>query len=133
MLLLGRFLGGISTSILFSSFESWMVHEHHAGSFPDDWLSLTFSMATSGNGIVAILSGIVGSFAVDHFGPVAPFDLSAMLLISGGIFIAFQWKDNYGDVDVNLIGTLSNAVKAFRTDRKVVYLGLNQSLFEGAM
>ena len=27
--LLGRVLGGVSTSILFSSFESWMVHEHH--------------------------------------------------------------------------------------------------------
>ena len=28
-LMFGRILGGISTSILFSSFESWMVHEHH--------------------------------------------------------------------------------------------------------
>lgn len=28
LLLLGRVLGGISTSLLFSAFESWMVSEH---------------------------------------------------------------------------------------------------------
>lgn len=28
MLLLGRLLGGVSTSILFSAFEAWMIHEH---------------------------------------------------------------------------------------------------------
>lgn len=28
VLLLGRVLGGISTSLLFSAFESWMVSEH---------------------------------------------------------------------------------------------------------
>lgn len=29
-LMLGRFLGGIATSIMHSSFESWMIHEHNA-------------------------------------------------------------------------------------------------------
>ncbi|CAN0066184.1 unnamed protein product, partial [Hapterophycus canaliculatus] len=28
LLLLGRVLGGISTSLLFTAFESWMVSEH---------------------------------------------------------------------------------------------------------
>lgn len=30
LLLVGRVLGGISTSLLFSAFESWMVTEHRA-------------------------------------------------------------------------------------------------------
>lgn len=29
ILMLGRLLGGIATSILYSAFESWMVYEHH--------------------------------------------------------------------------------------------------------
>jgi predicted MFS family arabinose efflux permease len=29
ILMVGRILGGISTSLLFSVFESWMVSEHH--------------------------------------------------------------------------------------------------------
>ncbi|VDP07578.1 unnamed protein product [Heligmosomoides polygyrus] len=29
VLMVGRFLGGIATSILYSAFESWMVYEHN--------------------------------------------------------------------------------------------------------
>ena len=29
ILMLGRVLGGVSTSILYSAFEAWMVHEHN--------------------------------------------------------------------------------------------------------
>jgi len=30
ILMLGRLVSGIATSILFSAFEAWMVHQHHA-------------------------------------------------------------------------------------------------------
>src|SRR6218665_1021200 len=29
ILMVGRLLGGIATSILYSAFESWLIHEHH--------------------------------------------------------------------------------------------------------
>jgi MFS family permease len=29
VLMIGRLLSGISTSLLFSVFETWMIHEHH--------------------------------------------------------------------------------------------------------
>ena len=40
----GRIFGGISTSMLFSTFESWYVYEHveHFG-FPSEWIGVTFS------------------------------------------------------------------------------------------
>ena len=43
VLLLGRVLGGISTNLLFSAFESWMTTEHRKQGFPDEWLSRTYS------------------------------------------------------------------------------------------
>ena len=43
VLLLGRVLGGISTNLLFSAFESWMTTEHRKQGFPDEWLSQTYS------------------------------------------------------------------------------------------
>lgn len=55
LLLLGRVLGGISTSLLFSAFESWMVTEHRARGFPEDWLASTHGLASTGNGIAAVL------------------------------------------------------------------------------
>jgi hypothetical protein len=43
ILLTGRILGGISTNLLFSAFESWMTTEHRKKGFPDEWLSRTYS------------------------------------------------------------------------------------------
>ena len=43
LLLLGRVLGGISTNLLFSAFESWMTTEHRRRGFPDSWLARTYS------------------------------------------------------------------------------------------
>lgn len=43
VLLLGRVLGGISTNLLFSAFESWMTTEHRRLGFPEEWLSRTYS------------------------------------------------------------------------------------------
>lgn len=42
-LLLGRVLGGISTNLLFSAFESWMATEHRKRGFPEEWMSRTYS------------------------------------------------------------------------------------------
>jgi predicted MFS family arabinose efflux permease len=43
VLLFGRVLGGVSTNLLFSAFESWMTTEHRKRGFPEEWLSRTYS------------------------------------------------------------------------------------------
>ena len=68
VLLLGRILGGLSTCLLFSTFESWMVFEHNKAGFPADWLPRTFAMATFGNGVVAVLAGVLANFVTDGMG-----------------------------------------------------------------
>lgn len=59
VLLIGRVLGGLSTSLLFTTFESWMVSEHHKKGFDESLLASTFSISSAGNGIMAILAGIL--------------------------------------------------------------------------
>jgi len=43
LLLLGRVLGGVSTNLLFSAFESWMTTEHRKKGFPEEWMQRTYS------------------------------------------------------------------------------------------
>lgn len=64
---------GISTSLLFSVFESWMVCEHHKHGFDSNLLGETFSYATLGNGLVAVVAGLVANTAAESYGFVAPF------------------------------------------------------------
>ncbi|KAJ1694230.1 hypothetical protein LUZ63_010928 [Rhynchospora breviuscula] len=138
ILMLGRILGGIATSLLFSAFESWLVAEHNKRGFDPQWLSLTFSKAIFlGNGLVAIISGLFANLLVDNlgFGPVAPFDAAACVLAIGMAIIMFSWTENYGDPSESkdLIGQFRVAAKAIASDEKIALLGAIQSLFEGSM
>ncbi len=95
--MLGRVTGGIATSILFSSFESWMVSEHYRHKHSDDWLSYTFYLQVFLNSIAAILSGLLASFVKDFFNAyTAPFDVAVLFLIACGALIIAWWDENYG-------------------------------------
>jgi hypothetical protein len=51
-----------------------------------------------GNGIMAIASGLVGSWLVQGLGlgPVAPFDAAIVVLLAGGAIVAATWEENRG-------------------------------------
>jgi MFS transporter, MFS domain-containing protein family, molybdate-anion transporter len=142
ILLIGRLLGGVATSILMSAFETWMIHEHKARAFPDDWMSNTFAHITFGSSVVAIAAGLVASIVAYLFGFVAPFDTSLVLLCIGAYFIQTQWKENYGEAAPLTASTnggmfdFDNFTKAWRiivSNEKIWLLGLIQSAFEAAM
>eukprot|EP00741_Cyanophora_paradoxa_P002968 tig00000655_g2881.t1 len=133
ILMLGRLFGGIATSLLFSAFESWLVYEHNKLQFAPDLLANTFSIATLGNGIIAILSGLVASAVAAKYGLVAPFDTALVLLIVCTLIVAATWTENYGDQRVNVEASFKNAWQTLISDQKVWLLGSIQSLFEGSM
>lgn len=138
VLMVGRILGGIATSLLFSAFESWLVAEHNKRGFDQQWLSVTFSKAIFlGNGLIAIVSGLFGNLLVDtlDFGPVAPFDAAACFLAIGMAVILSSWTENYGDPSENkdLFSQFRGAAVAIASDEKIALLGAIQSLFEGSM
>uniref|UniRef100_A0A7S2JQG3 Molybdate-anion transporter n=1 Tax=Cyanoptyche gloeocystis TaxID=77922 RepID=A0A7S2JQG3_9EUKA len=133
ILMCGRLLGGIATSILFSAFESWMIYEHNKMQFPPELISNTFSVATFGNGVVAIVSGLVASFVAEKFGYVAPFDVAVALLILVVIVVSATWSENYGDQRHQMSTSFATAWRYLINDPKIWMLGAIQSLFEGAM
>ncbi|GJY22998.1 molybdate-anion transporter-like protein [Tanacetum coccineum] len=138
ILMIGRILGGIATSLLFSSFESWLVAEHNKRGFEQQWLSLTFSKAVFlGNGLVAILAGLFGNLLVGTLalGPVAPFDAASCFLAIGMAIIISSWTENYGDPteSKDLLTQFRGAAVAIASDEKIALLGAIQSLFEGSM
>ncbi|KAL4565373.1 hypothetical protein LXL04_029465 [Taraxacum kok-saghyz] len=138
VLMIGRILGGIATSLLFSAFESWLVAEHNKRGFEQQWLSLTFSKAIFlGNGLVAILAGLFGNVLVGTLalGPVAPFDAASCFLAIGMAIILSSWTENYGDPSESkdLLTQFKGAALAIASDEKIALLGAIQSLFEGSM
>ncbi|CAA7261188.1 unnamed protein product [Cyclocybe aegerita] len=146
VLLFGRLLGGASTSILFSAFESWLISASNSASLPVSDLSTIMGRATLVNGFVAATAGVVSNQLVEVTGGnfVSPFMASGMLLMVGWAVIRATWTENYGAVrastterDVFQVKRLGQAWKivrkGFGLDVRLVVLGWTQTCFEGSM
>jgi len=136
VLLLGRVLGGISTNLLFSAFESWMTSAHRKLGFPEEWLSKTYSEASVGNGATAILAGIVSQVLEDYFGHIGPFQ-GAVALTALALVMILPWSENYGDSSESepssLYQQFAQGWKTTLSNSNVWKIGLTQALSEGAM
>lgn len=152
--MLGRLLGGIATSLLFSIFEAWLIRSH-ADANVKHMLGKSFSWAAYGNSVVAIFAGLLANNAANQFGMISiqegfiyaggylnPFDIALAALCLCGFFAATLWEENFGESTSNdshgrdaakWYDGLKNAF--FTTIRSAdIYLcGIISSLFEGSM
>jgi MFS family permease len=158
VLMLGRLLGGIATSLLFSVFDSWLIRSH-AEAGVSSMLSKSFATCQYGNSIVAILAGLMANKAasftelkpigekdnVIHMGGyLFPFDMAFVALVACGLLAFFLWDENYGqgkddeDEGVHTKRThwydaFVNAYFTTINSKEILYTGLISSLFEGSM
>ena len=138
VLIFGRILGGVSTNLLFSAFESWMTTEHRKRGFPEEWLSRTYSQCSVGNGTMAIMAGIVAQILEDSLGHIGPFQGAVGLTVLA-LILVLGWEENYGEEhagdheNASLIHTFTEGWKKTISDSRVWRIGLTQALSEGAM
>lgn len=145
VLMVGRILGGISTSLLFSVFDSWLVSESQREGFDGEQLGNTFSLAYFGSSVAAIAAGQLGEVAANitpltklgaglHYGGyIAPFDLANVVLVLCMIYISTKWSENYGASDGQSGGSFGKAVGAICDDKKILVCGPICSSFESSM
>lgn len=138
ILLLGRIMGGVSTNLLFSAFESWMTTEHRRQGFPEEWLSKTYGVCSIVNGTTAILAGIVAQLLEDAFGHIGPFH-GAVGLTALALVLILGWEENYGEEHVgdhsksSLVHQFVEGWRHTISDSRIWRIGLTQALSEGAM
>ncbi|KAG8746369.1 hypothetical protein FRC12_014301 [Ceratobasidium sp. 428] len=138
--LLGRVCGGISTAILFSCFDSWLVSAAQNDGVSSSDLSAIFGSATMINGLVAAAVGVFSNGLVARTQTfTSPFVVSALCLGVSWILIAALWTENYGTrsesatTDLLQIKRLGEAWAIVRDDPSLIVLGLVQTCFEGSM
>jgi MFS family permease len=94
ILFLGRVLGGVSTTLLYSVFESWLVTEYHRQHLEEAGGSLKdiFGLMTTLNSVVAILAGLVAQGVADVSGTQkAPFMTAVGCLVLASLAISKSW------------------------------------------
>ncbi|KAI0386401.1 DUF791-domain-containing protein [Hypomontagnella monticulosa] len=137
LLFLGRILGGISTSILFSVFDSWMVTNFRERKLVENGCDLSRTYATTSivNSLSAILSGVASEWLVRVTGTKkAPFLLSAVLLWCALQLMWAHWMENYG-TKASESADAPKASSIWTTLKKpsILALGFASTMFEGSM
>lgn len=136
ILLIGRLLGGIATSVLFSAFEAWYVHEHlETHDFPSEWISVTFSKASTLNGVLAVVAGATSNLFAEtfNFGPVAPYMMAIPFLVLVGIIISSNWSENYSVHKIKFRLLCYEGLKNIVQDEKMFMIGAIEALFESVI
>jgi len=150
VLMVGRILAGIATSIIFSAFESWMVADFSKHrEFPQSLLTYMFAMMYFGNYCVAIIAGFAAEIAarittpskLEFFshvytgGFIAPFDMAMLVGLSCTLLISLSWTENYGEAKGrnSLWHCCTETVWLIRSNVGIMLLGLVSSTFEGCM
>ncbi|KAF8840579.1 DUF791-domain-containing protein [Paxillus ammoniavirescens] len=142
ILLLGRLTAGVSTSILYSAFESWLVSSANSLAVPSSELSTIFGRATLVNGFVATGAGIASNQLVSLTNSFAsPFIASGGLLLLAYLVIKASWTENYGggggttvaNTDLFQLKRIGQAWRIVRKDPILLVIGLTQTCFEGSM
>lgn len=151
VLFLGRVLGGVATSVLYSSFESWLVCEHARRELPTEALDAIFSSMYFANGLCAIVMGLVAQLVADVMpmravggGPVhvggycGPFDLAILFLVAGGAVMAHAWRENADETAVAPTARdcgvrVRHALTMLRDDAVLQLLMVISSAVEAAM
>ncbi|KXS21507.1 DUF791-domain-containing protein [Gonapodya prolifera JEL478] len=147
LLILGRFFGGVSTSLLHTAFEAWLTYEHFHRGFPSPALSTTFALSSLGNSVVAIGMGLVSDKVTYWRGDPddpergAPFWVAVLAFASCAGVVWSSWTENYGSggggvAQVGGGGSVQKFKDALRTvaaDKAILATGLIQVLFETCM
>ncbi|NXG04626.1 MFSD5 protein, partial [Sakesphorus luctuosus] len=125
----GRILGGVGTSLLFPSFESWYGHEHsERHDFPREWVPHAFARLALWNGGLAVGAGVVAELLVLLGGPTAPFAAAVPLQAASALFLLKNWDENYGKAR----GECGEGLRALRDPRRAL-LGAVQAVVEGIL
>ncbi|KXH35742.1 major facilitator superfamily transporter [Colletotrichum nymphaeae SA-01] len=140
ILFLGRFAGGVSTTLLYSVFEAWLITEYNQRGLSRTNLKLgsIFGNMTTISSIVAILSGVVGDILVNSLGGrVWPFMASVVCSGAAMWLILKGWSENYGTKQhgpaTTSIAEVKSGIQMILADMRILSLGLTSTFFEGAM
>ncbi|KAG7138298.1 Molybdate-anion transporter like protein [Verticillium longisporum] len=144
VLFLGRLSGGISTTLLYSVFEAWLITEYHQRDLARSQLKLgtVFGNMTTLSSIVAIASGVLGDALVSRFdgARVWPFLAAAMSAAAAAVLILKTWPENYGTSNsregagqTTSLADMRSGIRTILGDKRIWGLGLTSTFFEGTM
>eukprot|EP00536_Pseudo-nitzschia_multiseries_P015876 jgi/Psemu1/247164/estExt_Genewise1.C_9700011 len=147
-LLVSRMVGGITTNLLSSVFETWLDTEFRNRHEDEDTIAkneyeVIMRDAVVVSNLASIASGYLAHVLAERCGPVGPFKGAVSCTGMALIAISLLWKENYGE-SASSFGEEEDgeeveakddveAISIFRSDPKILFLGIIQGLSAGSL
>lgn len=135
-LIASRMIGGITTNLLSSVFETWVDTEYRRRGFDHDKYEIVMRDSVVASNLAAIASGYLAHTLAERFGPVGPFEGAVACTAIALVIVAAVWTENYGSDSPGIKSAtsyLSKAIKTFKEDNKVLRVGIIQGLTMGSL
>ena len=140
VLILGRCIAGLTNTILFSTLESWCVHEHLENfDFPKEWLPITFNHVAFGSSMVAVIAGLLADIFSRwlSFGPISPFILAIPVFMASITCLSVVWNENFSEKkelsQAIIRKSCMEGLKTILQNADLFLVGAIQSLFESVV
>lgn len=139
-LIASRMIGGFTTNLLNSVFETWLDTEYRKRGFAKSKYELIMRDSVIVSNLAAIFSGYLAHILAEHYGPIGPFRGAVSCTAAALVVVCFVWTENYGTTSKasdgssqDMVGYFKEAAMAFRNDSKMLRIGLLQGLSEGSI
>ncbi len=100
-LIVSRVVGGITTNLLFTVFESWLVTEHRKRGFAEEKLETILCDSVIASNMAAIFSGYLSHVLAAKYGAVGPFEGAVACTAFALMLVGLMWAENYGSSSDN--------------------------------
>jgi MFS family permease len=139
-LVVGRILGGLTTNIYCSVFESYLITEVEKRGFSEEELEQVLCDSNIVANSSAILSGLLAHYLAAHYGAEGPFQGAVCITVLALLLISLNWSENFGTLkdlkshQSNSIWTyLKSALESIKADSSIARIGMIQGLVEGTL
>ena len=136
-LIISRMVGGITTNLLSTVFDTWLDTEYRRrGIRKTGGYEIIMRDSVIVSNLAAIGSGYLAHTLAAAYGPKGPFEGAVMCTTIALIVIMFFFTENYGCGEDEVKGMkqyMRETITAFKTDSKVLRLGIIQGLTCGSI
>lgn len=137
-LIVSRVVGGVTTNLLSTVFETWLDTEYRNRGFAKEEYETLMRDSVVVSNLAAIASGYLAHVLAESFGNTGPFEGAVTCTAVAFAVIFFLWNENYGksgeDEESNSpIAQLKETLTFIKSDSKVTRVCITQGLTLGSL
>ncbi len=137
-LIVSRVVGGVTTNLLSTVFETWLDTEYRNRGFAKEEYETLMRDSVVVSNLAAIASGYLAHVLAENFGNTGPFEGAVTCTAVAFAVIFFLWNENYGksggdEESKSPVAQLKETLTFIKSDSRVTRVCITQGLTLGSL